>query len=310
MSATVPVAALVLNWNGRALTEACVASWRRSRPGPRRLLVVDNGSTDGSVAFLRRRFKGLEILALPSNLGFAAGNNKGFEALRRRGPAVEAVFVCNNDTEVEPDMLGLLWRSLDEHPRWGAAGPRILFHGSRRVWFEGALIRTLSGRSRHLGYGLEAGPGGEAFELPAQGFVSGCGLLVRSAPLRDLRGFDEGLWSYAEDSDLCLRLRERGLACGVVPRARMSHKVSSTFVLGSPMKEYYDTRNSYALLRRHRLGYGALTRSAFVFANLARAARALALGSPAAARAILDGLSDGVRGIFPMRLVPAVKGPR
>jgi hypothetical protein len=297
---SIPVAVLVLNWNGRALTEACVASWMAARPRPRRLLVVDNGSVDGSVAALRRRFKGLELLSLPANLGFAAGNNRGFERLWSKGPKVEAVFVCNNDTEVRPDMLGLLWESLRAMPAWGAVGPRILFHGEERIWFEGGVIRPWTGRGGHLAYAAAAGPAGEAFELPAHGFVTGCGMLVRSSALRDLKGFDERLWAYAEDADLCLRMRERGLACGIVPRACMSHKISSSFGLGSPQSLYYLTRNSYALLRRHALGHGGLTKGLFSAVNVGLAGRAVLRGSPAAGMAILKGLRDGRRGLWPI----------
>jgi GT2 family glycosyltransferase len=290
--ARLPIAVVVLNWNGKALSEACLASWMKAKPAPSRILLVDNGSEDGSVARLKRRFPKVEVLALPANLGFAAGNNRGFEHLWRRGPKVQAVFVCNNDTEVEPAMLGRLWQALSDRPAWGAVGPRILFHGTQKAWFEGGRIRPISGRPMHLGYGREAGAPGEPFALPAEGFVTGCGLLVRADALRRLGGFDERLWAYAEDSDLCLRLAAQGLACGVVPAAVMSHKVSSTFQVGSPLSMYYITRNSMLLLRRHRLGMGALTRAGFLLVSLARAARALLMGRPAVAGAIWRGLND------------------
>jgi len=292
--ASVPVAVVVLNWNGRALTEACVESWLAARPRPRRLLVVDNGSTDGSVAALRRRFKGLEILALPDNLGFAAGNNRGFAHLWAMGPRVEAVFICNNDTEVRPDMLGLLWAALKARPGWAVAGPRILYHGTGRIWFEGGLIRPWTGRGGHLSHGLEAGQPGEPFALPADGFVTGCGLLVRAQELRELGGFDETLWAYSEDADLCLRLQRRGLASGVVPAAAMSHKISATFGLGSPLSLYYITRNSWAMLVRHRPGHGWVTRAIFLAVNLGLAGRAAFRGGPAAGAAVLRGLRDGL----------------
>jgi hypothetical protein len=297
--AALPIAVVILNWNGKALSDACLASWKAARPAPKRLLLVDNGSSDGSVAWLKRRHPGVEFLALPRNLGFAAGNNRGFEALWRKGPPVEAVFICNNDTEVEPAMLGTLWRGLQAHPGWGAAAPRILSHGQGRVWFEGGLIRR-NGRSTHLGYGAPDGPAGPAFELPAHGFVTGCGMLVRAGLLRRAGGFDEPLWAYAEDSDLCLRLRQGGHACGVVPAARMSHKVSASFGLGSPQSLYYNTRNSYALLKRHRLGWGLPTRAAFIGINLTLALRALLRGRGAAAAAIVRGLGDALAGRWPL----------
>jgi GT2 family glycosyltransferase len=165
-----------------------------------------------------------------------------------------------------------------------------------RLWFEGGRIRPFTGRPEHLRYNEEAGAPSAPFQLPADGFITGCGLLIRSELLKRLGGFDEALWSYAEDSDLCLRLMEEGWACGVVPAAAMSHKVSATFRLGSPQSMYCITRNSYLLLQRHRLGLGPLTRMAFAGISLGRAGRALALGQPQAAGAILRGLADGLSG--------------
>lgn len=296
MKPTLPVAVVVLNWNGLALSEACLRSWSLADPAPRRLLLVDNGSQDASVTALRRRFPKLEILALPTNLGYAAGNNRGFERLWSKGPAVEAVFICNNDTEIAPDMLGRLWDVLRREKRWAAVGPRILFHADGRIWFEGGRIRALSGRPAHRGYGREAGPPGAAFALPAQGFLTGCGLLVRSALLRQAGGFDETLWAYAEDSDLSLRLASQGWLLGVVPAAVMTHKVSATFGLGSPLAQYFATRNSWLLLRRHRLGYGPLTLAVFAAVSVLRALREVLQGRPRAAAALLRGLRDGWKG--------------
>ena len=292
MAARLPIAVVVLNWNGKALSEACLASWKKAAPAPARVLLVDNGSSDASVATLKRKFPKVEFLALPENCGFAAGNNRGFEYLWRRGPKVQAVFICNNDTEVEPDMLGRLWQALQARPDWGAVGPRILFHGSRRIWFEGGAFRFWTGRPRHLAYEEPDGEAGGPIALEAPGFITGCGMLIRAQALRVLGGFDEGFWAYAEDSDLCLRLARQGLGLGVVPQARMSHKVSSTFSVGSPLSMYYITRNSLVLLRRHRLGAGWVTLAGFVLMSVARALRALFHGRPAVAWAIVRGLRD------------------
>lgn len=292
-AATVPVAVVILNWNGKALSEACLRSWSAAKPAPKRLLLVDNGSADGSVAYLKRRFPRVEVLALPRNLGYAAGNNRGFEHLWAKGPAVQAVFLCNNDTEVAPDMLGRLWDALQAHQGWAAVSPRIDFHGEARIWFEGGRILPFSGRPIHLGYGKPAAAAGEAFELPQGGFLTGCGLLVRAGLLRQAGGFEEALWSYAEDSDLCLRLREGGWGLGVVPSAQMTHKVSSTFGLESPLAAYYRTRNSLWLLKRHKLGAGLLTQAAFGAVAKLQGLRSLLRGNGGAAYATYQGLWHG-----------------
>lgn len=292
----VPVAVVILNWNGLELSRACLRSWRQADPAPSRILLVDNGSADGSAVKLRRAFPEAEILALPQNLGYAAGNNRGFERLWARGPKVEGVFICNNDTEVEPKMLGTLWQALQRHPRWGAVGPRILFHEGGRIWFEGGRIRPFSGRSKHLRYGAPDDAPGPAFTLGPADFVTGCGLLVRSPLLQGLGGFDEALWSYAEDSDLCFRLRKQGWESGIEPRARMTHKVSASFGLGSPLSLYYGTRNSWALLQRHRHFAWPFNLGGFVAANLAKAALEALRGRPQAAAAIIRGMAHGMLG--------------
>lgn len=291
---SLPIAVVVLNWNGLELSRACLRSWKAARPAPRRILLVDNGSQDASVATLKREFKGIEVLALPKNLGFAAGNNKGFEALWARGSKVEAVFICNNDTEVQPDMLAQLWQSLQAQSKIGVVGPRILFHSTGRIWFEGACIRSLSGRPQHLGYDAPAGIPGSAFELPARGFVTGCGMLVRSDLLKALGGFDASFWAYAEDSDLCLRARTKGYGSAVQPSAVMSHKVSASFGLESALSMYYITRNSLWLMRRHSLGVPGLSPLLFSAWSLARSLRSLLRGHGDAAASTLRGLRDGL----------------
>jgi GT2 family glycosyltransferase len=289
----IPAAVLILNWNGKGLLEACLKSWARADPKPQRLLVVDNGSTDDSLNMLKRKFPKIETLALKSNLGFAAGNNRGFDYLFKKGRKPQAVFICNNDTEIEPDMLGLLWRELKARPAWGIAGPKILFFGSRKIWFLGGSIRPFTGRPRQWEHAQEDAPAGAPFELPETGFVTGCGLLIRSPLLRRLKGFDEAFWAYAEDSDLCLRARQLGMASGMVPQARMAHKVSSSFKPGSALIYYYANRNSLFLLKRHALGLGFVTRLLFVVLVCGkRMAQALLSGHLDSALALKDALRD------------------
>jgi GT2 family glycosyltransferase len=289
----IPVAVVILNWNGLELTDACLKSWAKASPAPERIMVVDNGSKDGSPAALKRRFPKVELLALKENLGYAAGNNRGFERIFSKGKAPQAVFVCNNDTVVEAGMLGKLWSELEARPAWGIAGPKILFFEGSKVWFKGGLLRALTGRPGHFGYLEEDQPGEEPFTLFKQGFVTGCGLLIRSRLLRQLQGFDEGYWAYCEDSDLCLRARQLGWESGVVPAARMRHKVSATFQEGSALASYYGTRNSLFLMKRHGLSLGLLSR--FLFVGIVCGKRLLGAclrGQWEKASAILAGLRD------------------
>jgi hypothetical protein len=294
-----PVALLVLSYNGRHLLRECLSSWRKSSPAPESVLVVDNGSGDGTADMVRREFPEAELLSLPVNVAYAAGNNAGFRALKGRGH--KAVFACSNDTEVDPDMLGRLWAELEARPGWGLAAPKILFHGTGRTWFLGGRISRLTGNGWHVGYGLADRPAGAPEQMPANGYLTGCGFLVRTEALESLGGFDEGIYMYAEDSDLCLRARKQGWECGVVPAARMYHKVSSTVGVNSPEQLYYGTRNSLFVIARHRIGLvpvlwplTAAVYAAFIMGRrIARAALTLRFGS---VRAILKGARDFVSG--------------
>ena len=292
MADRLPVAVLVLSWNGREVLGECLASWRASDPAPSAVLVVDNGSRDGTPEMVRERFPGVELLVLPENVAFAAGNNAGFRALAGRGH--QAVFVCSNDTEVAPDMLGLLWGELGVRKEWGLAAPRILFHDTRRVWFLGGRISRATGHGWHVGYGAVDAPAGSPETMPANGYVTGCGFLIRERVLALLSGFDEGIYMYAEDSDLCFRARKAGWDCGVVSSACMTHKVSSTVGANSPEQLYYATRNSLAVVARHRIGLvpalWPLTVLVYAVAVMGRRLlRALFSGRPRSALAILRG---------------------
>lgn len=300
-SRKLPVAVLVLNWNGKALSEACLASWAKADPAPQRVLLVDNGSTDGSLAWLRRRFPWVEYLALSENLGFAAGNNRGFEALLRRGPKPAAVFICNNDTTVQPDMLGRLWQGLQQNPRWGIVSPRITYMRSGKLWFEGGFVGAWNVNPDHYGMGREPWLAGPAIELGPREFATGCGMLLRTGLGQRLGWFDERLWAYAEDSDLCFRARELGYQTAVVPKALMQHAVSATFGLGSAKSMYFITRNSLWLARRHGLGWPLGTWRLSVAAYLAsalvrRLGLALLRGRLDIARALLRGAKDALDG--------------
>ncbi len=300
-SPKLPVAVLVLNWNGKALSEACLASWAKADPAPQRVLLVDNGSTDGSLAWLKRRFPKVEFLALKENFGFAAGNNRGFEALLRRGLRPKAIFICNNDTTVHPDMLGHLWQGLRQHAQWGIVSPRITTMRSGKLWFEGGFIGAWNVNPDHHGMGRRPWPAGPAFQLGPREFATGCGMLVRSDLGRRLGWFDERLWAYAEDSDLCFRARELGTQTAVVPQAQMQHAVSASFGLGSAKSVYFITRNSLWLARRHGLGWPLGTWRGGVIAYLASALlRRLILaalrGKGDVVRALLAGALDALKG--------------
>src|SRR5438477_3617076 len=136
MTAARSVWIVVLNWNGLTDTLACVESLRELHYAERRVIVVDNGSTDGSVGALRSASSrlGIEIIETGKNLGYAGGNNLGIRHALDHG--ADFILVLNNDTTVDPLLLDELVGAADQHPEAGCFGPWIFYmHDRERVWF-------------------------------------------------------------------------------------------------------------------------------------------------------------------------------
>ena len=157
------VAILVLNWNGKDDTARCLDSLRRlhaPREAEIQVLVVDNGSTDGSVETLRERYPWARIVETGRNLRYAGGNNAGLRVALAEG--ADFVMLLNNDTEVDPGLVGELLEEADRSPGAGLFGPLIL-DASRRVWFGGGGVNLSLGWTWHRGLGApDPGAVGEA----------------------------------------------------------------------------------------------------------------------------------------------------
>ncbi len=226
----------MLSWNGREDTLACLASLEGEELTP---LVVDNGSTDGSVEAVRER--GVEVVENGRNLGFAGGMNVGIRRALERGAS--HVLTLNNDVEVEPGFLEPLLDAGD------VACPQILFGDGRTVWYAGARWDPQAGyHGRNTGYG---GPpvAGKPYETDR---ACGGALLASHAAWERVGLFDESLFAYAEDTDWSLRARKAGYRVLVVPRSVVRHKVSaSSGGEGSPTSIYFTLRNSLRVAERH-----------------------------------------------------------
>lgn len=294
---------IVLNWNGKQDTARCLESLARLEPpedGEIVTWVVDNGSTDGSMAELGPRFPWARFLAIERNLRYAGGNNRGLEAALAGG--ADFVVFLNNDTEVDPALVRELIAEADRRPSAGLLGPRIT-DGAGRVWFAGGQVSTWLGWTWHQG-------GGGAAARDA-GYLTGCCLLGRREALEKLGGFDEGYYLYAEDTDLCLRARSAGWTCRFVPSAHLVHYVSSSSGGAvNPFKAYQRTRAGLRLFSRHARGAQWLTWPLGFLALLgAHAVKWVLAGHPDAAaagfRAVIDALLGKAAGeAFPVPARP------
>jgi len=269
------VAAVVLSWNRRNDTLACLRSLAAAEPAPH-VIVVDNASTDGTAEAVRREFRDMHLIENQANLGFAGGNDVGIRHALAHG--ADHVLVLNNDTEVDPGFLTPLLDEAARRPDAGALSPKILFAEPRDlIWFAGAEYEPRSGyNGRHRGY--RERDDGRFDEVVEIGRVCGAAMLVPREVLETVGVFDPELFSYSEDTDWSLRAREAGYRHYFVPASRIWHKVSAASGgESSPTALYYDVRNALVVAERHApLGpLGTWRRRAVLLgAHLAQAARA------------------------------------
>jgi GT2 family glycosyltransferase len=269
------VAAVVLSWNRREDTLACLRSLAAADPAPH-VILVDNASSDGTAEAVRREFPGLELIVNGSNLGFAEGNDVGIRRALEAG--AEHVLVLNNDTEVDPGFLTPLLEEAAQRADAGALSPKILFADPPNVvWFAGAEYDPRSGyNGRHRGY--REPDDGRFDSVVETGRVCGAAMLVPREVLEKVGTFDSELFAYSEDTDWSLRAREAGYRHYVVPGSRVWHKVSAASGgESSPTALYYDLRNALVVAERHApLGAFATWRRRGVVlgAHLVQAARA------------------------------------
>jgi GT2 family glycosyltransferase len=207
---------IVLNWQGWRDTISCLDSLRRLSYPIYRLLVVDNGSTDGSVARIRAAHPEVPVVETGKNLGFAGGCNAGIRVAL--GEGAEYVWLLNNDALADPRSLSALVAAAASDPRVGAAGSVIsqLSRTEPEIW-GGGWVRLWIGKTRHA-----RGPSDPLT------YLSGGSLLIRAEALRRCGLLDEIFFMYWEDTDLSFRLVAAGWTLAVVPSSRIWHQENSS----------------------------------------------------------------------------------
>ena len=298
------VVCVVLTWNRRDDTLACLAALARSTYRPMRVVVVDNASDDRTAEAVASSYPAVEVVRNGENLGFAGGNNVGLRWALEAGAGL--VLVLNNDVEVEPETVGSLVEACSRLPEAGAVNPTILFaEPAGHVWFAGAGFDPGRGyNGRQWGYGK---PDDTDRSAPVETErACGAALLVPRAVLDRVGLFDEELFLYSEDTEWSLRARAAGYRLFVVPEARVVHHVSaSTGGESSPATLYYGMRNTLVVCERHApLGRLGTWRRRLVMLAAHVGQALLSDGRRAGLRAVRDGWRDARTG----RLGPRPEG--
>ncbi len=227
---------LVLNWNGRDLLPGCLGSLRRQRFRDFETILVDNGSTDGSVPYVREHFPEVHLLALGENLGFCGGNNRGFGVSRG-----ELVLLLNNDAELDQGFLQAMDAAARADADFGMFAANVRMFDRREVFDSTGLLIYPDGICRSRGW-LEEDRGqyDGADEVLCP---NGCAAVYRRSMLEETGLFDEAYFAYLEDLDLGVRGQLRGWRCRYVPAALAFHKKSMTSGYHSAFKAHLVERN-------------------------------------------------------------------
>jgi N-acetylglucosaminyl-diphospho-decaprenol L-rhamnosyltransferase len=221
------IAVVVVNYESGPALLRCVEGWKAD--GAAEMVIVDNGSRDGSVERVRARFPELEVVVPGGNLGYGSAANRGVAAA-----VSPMILVCNPDLEVRPGALAALAGALDQDPRCALVGPMIRTTGGER-YPSARQFPSLVDAGGHALFGIFA-PGnrftrsyqqadlGDRHDGPVKvDWLSGACFLARRSAFEQVGGFDEAYFMYAEDVDLCWRLADAGWTVSWVPGAEVTH---------------------------------------------------------------------------------------
>ncbi len=252
------VAVILINWNSYDLTRDTLNSMQKVTYMDLDVIVVDNGSTDGSGDRLEAEFPETIMIKSSSNTGFTGGNNLGFQYALAQGYTY--VMMMNNDVEVESDFLEPLVYALDENKGLGAVQPLIYFHHDKEViWNAGSVRNSWTGETITLDYNVRDSGLERRWIRKHVDWLTGCALMVRTDILKEIGLLKEEFFIYYEDVDLSFRISKAGFDLGYEPSsviyhiAGMSHKSNEKGPEGflNPKVHYLNARNRLWILKQY-----------------------------------------------------------
>ena len=239
---------IILNWNGKHHLKDCLRSFEKVVYNNYKLLLVDNGSTDGSVGYVKSRFPMVEIIQNEQNLGFSGGNNIGIRHALSRG--ADYVVLLNNDTRVEPDFLLRLIQYGETHPEAGVLGGTVKMDGDPlRLNSTGVNLNLLAyGWDRDFGMPFDAVRRKDGEVLA----VTGALMAIKREVFNSIGLLDTRFFAYFEDVDFCIRVwKYTNLTVNYVPQSIVFHKFSASTGKFSSNKMRLMMENQYRIFFKH-----------------------------------------------------------
>ena len=241
---------VTLNWNGGEYILDCLDSVSNLINPVEQVIVVDNGSTDGSVDSIKHNFPDVKIIQNEVNLGYSLGFNKGIDYSMEKG--ADFILIMNNDTVIDSYALGELLRIIKEDKQNGFVSGKVLEHKYPNI------IQTV-GRKKdfislisetHIGAGEE--DIGQYDNIAEYDYIDDVFLLVRKEVIEKTGGYDGSFFLYYEETDWCKRVRNAGFKIKYTPNAKIWHKGSLSSGGGmNPTKRYWLSRNQYLFIMRN-----------------------------------------------------------
>ena len=223
---------IIVSYNNQSLITACLDSVYQNIPNdfPIEVIVVDNHSKEGIVAFLKQNYPQVIIIANPENRGFAKANNQGIKIA-----GGEKIFLLNNDTVVIGDALVKMARYLDTHPEIGLLGPKLL-NADGSIQVQGSML----------------GPHFWNSTVPTTtSFLRGAALMMRREIIEKVGLLDERFFFYNEDIDYCWRVKRSGFQLIYYPDAEITHLGGKT----SWRRQWLGLKASWALWKKYFLRF-------------------------------------------------------
>jgi hypothetical protein len=241
------VSIIILNWNGLQDTLECLESLEKITYNNFEIIVVDNGSTQGEVGEIQRKFPQVRIIRNTKNEGFCRGNNIGAKLALENNP--DYLLFLNNDTIVKENFLEELIHFMEVNPEVGIAGPLILYYQEPEyVYSCGGKFNSWFCLSKDYHF---------VNKKPQKNlnFISGCAFLIKSSLIKQIGLWDEDFFTYWDETDYCLRAKRAGFDVACVPSSVICHKVARTNIYLSKKYIYFMVRNNLLLAKKHAKWY-------------------------------------------------------
>jgi len=227
---------IILNFKVKELALRCIESVKKSTYKNTEIILVDNDSDDGIEEDVKKF--DIDFIQTGKNMGYSGGNNAGIKKALKSG--ADYIFILNPDTVVDKDCIRHLVDGAEKY-KAGIVGSKIYFNGSKKIWYAGGIFDKENVIGSHRGVDEMDR---RKYDIPEEtDFVTGAAMMVKRELFDKIGLLDERYFLYYEDADFCERAKRAGFKVFYIPDAVVNHENAASSGLGSPLQDYYITRN-------------------------------------------------------------------